>query len=182
MKAAESFVSYFESSYTVGKDLTIVSNLSDEFFCDFIRLTPLSMDKLQDYLGSSQWGKFHLKLNDLKYLCEYSDNLSRYWYILRGYSSALEKISDKPTVKNTKQVYVYYYNRYGDRRILKDEHWFEKLRWEFLDEIPKIYLEAELNNFIVKYHQAVQILLNEYRKDLENFIREVQFLVKKKNF
>jgi hypothetical protein len=50
--------------------------------------------------------------------------------------------------------------------MLRTEHWFEKNRWEFLDELQMIYNDNELSYFIRKYEKV----LNENFKIYESFI------------
>ncbi len=160
-KSALLFKSYYEN-YFIKNDEYLSQCLANEFFADFIRFTPIKLEVLESYIENGQIDDFYQSLTDFKYLVEFSDSLNRYWYLLRAYSSALSKLKANQTVKGSKKLYSYYFEKYGDRRMLRKEHWFEKKRWEFLDELQFIYGEDELSNFIYKYQQVLSENLNIY--------------------
>lgn len=160
-KSALLFKSYYEN-YFIKNDEYLSQRLANEFFADFIRFTPIKLELLDSYIENGQIDDFYQSLTDFKYLVEFSDSLNRYWYLLRAYSSALSKLKANQTVKGSKKLYSYYFEKYGDRRMLRKEHWFEKKRWEFLDELQFIYGEDELSNFIYKYQQVLSENLNIY--------------------
>ncbi len=174
MKTATAFKAYFESSYTKEDDRSGALKLSQEFFKDFIQFTPIELELLESYLAAGHIDHFYKSLADLKYLIEFSDNLSRYWFLLRGYSGALAKLKTEQTVKGTKKLYSYYFDKYGDRRILRNEHWLEKRRWDFLDELQAIYSEDELEYFIRKYQQILADNLTVYVSFMMAFIVELK--------
>jgi hypothetical protein len=166
MNTAKSFKEFFEASFKNEGDHIKVTKLSQEFFTDFFHYTPIELELLESYLNAGHIDLFYKSLSNFKYLVEFSDNLSRYWYLLRGYSGALAKLKDDQSVKGSKKLYSYYFNKYGDRRTLRNEHWFEKKRWEFLDELQEIFTDEELECFIRKY----QMVLSEYLEIYASFI------------
>lgn len=166
MYTAKSFKEFFEASFEKEGDQLKVTKLSHEFFGDFCYYTPIELELLESYLNAGHIDLFYKSLSNFKYLVEFSDNLSRYWFLLRGYSGALAKLKADQSVKGSKKLYSYYFNKYGDRRILRNEHWLEKKRWEFLDELQAIFSDEELENFIRKY----QIVISEYMKIYTSFI------------
>lgn len=148
--SVQSFKEFYETSF-LKESPENANKLASEFFRNFILSVPRKIDLLESYVKSGRMADFYNLLSDLKYLIEYSDDLCRYWYFMRGYSGALAKLKADKTVKGAKKLYVYYFDKYGDRRTIKDEHWFEKKRWEFLDELQSIYSDYELDLFIEKY-------------------------------
>lgn len=176
MKSARSFKEYFEDSFNQLEDQSKAKKLSEEFFSDFIHYTPIKLELLESYLNAGQIDHFYQSLVDLKYLVEFSDNLSRYWYLLRAYSGALSKLKTDPTAKASKKLYSYYFGKYGDRRMLRDEHWFEKHRWAFLDELHAIYNDSELDYFIGKYQRILAENFKIYDSFLRAFIVDLKSL------
>lgn len=177
MYSARSFKEYFEASFENAGDQSNSQKLSDEFFTDFIYYTPIHLELLELYLSTSHIDLFYKSLADLKYLVEFSDNLNRYWCVLRGLSGALAKLKANQSVKGSKKIYSYYFSKYGDRRLLRNEHWFEEKRWEFLDELQVIYTEDELEYFIRKYQQVLAKNLKVYISFLMTFINDLKKLL-----
>jgi len=176
MNKASSFKEYFEDSFKDEHDQVGALKLSHDFFADFIHYTPIELELFESYLSGGHIDLFYKSLSDLKYLVEFSDNLNRYWFLLRGYSGALAKLKADQSVKGSKKLYSYYFDRYGDRRNLRNEHWFEKKRWEFLDELQAIYTEEELGYFILKYQQILSDNLKCYTSFLMDFIKALKEL------
>ncbi len=174
MNSAKSFVEFYQTSFKSEVSEDIAQKLSDDFFADFIYYTPIKLDLLESYLKAGQIDYFYKSLADFKYLVEYSDDFNRYWYILRAYSGALSKLKDNLTVKGSKKLYSYYFEKYGDRRILRNEHWFELKRWEFLDELQSIYTAAELEYFILKYQRILLENLTIYKSFVKAFIIDLK--------
>lgn len=174
MNSAKPFKEFFDASFKNEDDQLGALKLSQEFISDFIHYTPIKLELFESYLSGGHIDLFYKSLSDLKYLVEFSDNLNRYWYLLRGYSGALAKLKEDQTVKGSKRLYSYYFEKYGDRRILRNEHWFEKKRWEFLDELQGIYTEEELGNFILKYQQILAENLKNYMSFLMLFIKDLK--------
>ena len=176
MNIARPFKDYFEASFMNEVDKKQGTKLSTDFFSDFFYYTPLELDLLVSYLNDGHVDLFYKSISNLKYLVEYSDNLNRYWYLLRAYSGALSKLKSDLSVKGSKKLYLYYFNKYGDRRMLRDEHWFEQKRWEFLDELQLIYTDEDLSNFVHKYHQVLTESMNIYSSFLMAFIKDLRKL------
>lgn len=176
MNTAKPFKEYFEASFQSEADQKQAMLLSRHFFTDFLHCTPLEIDSLMTYLNDGHVDMFYKSLLNLKYLVEYSDNLNRYWYLLRAYSGALAKLKADQTVKGSKKLYLYYFEKYGDRRILRNEHWFEKKRWEFLDELQAVYTEKDLSNFIKKYYLILFDTMKTYSFYLSVFMKDLKQL------
>jgi len=174
MNTAQSFKEYFESTFQVENDPNMRSVRSDEFFADVIHKTPIKLEILESYLLGGNFDMFYKTLTDFKYLIEFSDNLNRYWHLLRGYSEAMGRLKANPSVKASKRLYFYYFEKYGDRRSLRDENWFEKRRWEFLDELLNIYFEEDLRIFMLKYQQIMIENLKIYESFMVLFVRDLQ--------
>lgn len=160
-KSALSFKCYYENSFNK-EDRFLSKKLAAEFFAGFIHSTPIKLELLDSYLNKGNIDHFYQSLADFKYLVEFSDSLNRYWYLLRAYSGALSKLKANQSVKYSKKLYSYYFENYGDRRMLRKEHWFERKRWEFLDELQLINSEDELSCFIFKYQYALSENLKIY--------------------
>jgi hypothetical protein len=169
------FKNYYEESFSK-EDQSVSEKLASEFFTDFIHYTPIKLELLGSYLKAGRIDYFYQSLSDLKYLVEFSDSLNRYWYLLRAYSSALSKLKADLSVKNAKKLYSHYFEIYGDRRTLRNEHWFEKKRWEFLDELQLINREDELSVFIGKYQQVLSENLKIYESFIMTFVNDLKKL------
>ncbi len=174
MNTAKWFIEFFEASFQKKSDQQQGKKLADEFFANFIYFTPIKLELLESYLNIGQINLFYKSLIDLKYLIEFSDNLNRYWHLIRGYSEALSKLKADQSVKSSKKLYSNYFDKYGDRRSIRNEHWFEKKRWDFLDELHSIYTEDELSAFIYKYQQILNDNLEIYISFMMVFINELQ--------
>lgn len=176
MNTARFFIEFYEASFRNESDPQNAKKLTDEFFLDFIYFTPIKLELLGSYLSSGQINLFYKSLIDLKYLIEFSDNINRYWHVLRGYSETLSKLNEDLSVKNSKRLYCSYFEKYGDRRAIRNEHWFEKKRWEFLDELNTIFTEIELQKFNQKYLRVLEENFEIYRSFMMVFIHELQKL------
>lgn len=174
-KFALSFKTYYEESFSK-EDQSVSKKLATAFFTDFVHYTPIKLELLDSYLKVGRIDYFYQSLSDLKYLVEFSDSLNRYWYLLRAYSTALSKLKANHSVKNAKKLYSHYFEIYGDRRTLRNEHWFEKKRWEFLDELQLINREDELSDFIFKYQQILSENFKIYVSFLMTFIADLKKL------
>ena len=174
MNSARSFIAFYEASFEKEVDKVRAQKLSDGFFADFIYYTPIKLDLMESYLKAGQIDYFYKSLSDLKYLVEFSDNFNRYWYILRAYSGALSKLKENLSVKGSKKLYGYYFEKYGDRRILRNEHWFEAKRWEFMDELQTLYHVDELNLFVIKYQHILATNFSIYQSFVLAFINDLK--------
>lgn len=174
--SVKSFKQFYDTSFSLGTDADQAKKMSGEAIADFIYYIPEKLDLLESYQEAGQFELLYQTVADLKFLIEFSNEISRYWYVVRGYSGALAKLKADQTVKGSKRVYGYYFDRYGDRRMLREEHWFEKKRWEFLDELNSIFSESELDRFMLKYTRILS-------DDLHVFITNVMlFVIELKNF
>lgn len=171
---AKAFTTFFYDSFSNGLNDSGAQKLADGFIQDFIHLTPVKLELIRSYLDACQFELFFQSLNDLKYLNEFSDNFNRYWYVIRAYSGALAKMKRNYSIKGSKKIYYYYYQKYGDRRPLRNEHWFEKKRWEFLDELQLIYSENELDKFMFKYQQKLIESLKLYASYVLRLVAELK--------
>ena len=174
MKSAKSFKEFYEASFLMGENPDQAQKLAEQFFSDFIHYTPIKLEVLESYLSGGHVDLFYKSLTDFKYLIEFSDDLNRYWHLLRGYSGALSKLKNDLSVKGVKNLYAYYFSKYGERRVLRNEHWFEKKRWEFLDEIQNIYSEDELKSFFLKYQLIMTENLKTYTSLLMLLIKGIE--------
>ena len=175
-KSAISFKEFYEDSFSREADHLVSQKDIEEFVADFIHYTPIKLELLESYLSAGKIDFFYNSLNDLKYLVVFSDNLNRYWYLLRAYSGALSKLKADQSAKGAKRLYSYYFQKYGDRRTIRKEHWFEKKRWEFLDELHAIYSEDELETFILKYQRILSESMEIYVSFLLAFINHLKKL------
>lgn len=176
MKSARSFKEFYKTSFNKEADRSMSQKLTNEFIADFIHYTPIKLELLKSYLNAGQIDAFYNSLSDLKYLVEFSDNLNRYWFLLRAYSGALSKLKANQSVKGSKKLYSYYFEKYGDRRTIRNEHWFERKRWEFLDELQTIYTEDELEVFILKFERILAESLEIYTSFVLAFIHDLEKL------
>jgi len=173
--SVQEFKDYYEASIHVENPETAQQRVS-EFFRKFVLSTKRETVLLESYLKSGNIVKSYELLAKFKYLIEYSDDLSRYWHLMRGYSGALAKLNTDKSVKGAKRLYAYYFEKYGDRRILKEEHWFERKRWEFLDELESIFTEYEIETFAKKYQRVLIENFEIYSSFLTAFILDLKRL------
>ena len=174
MNTALSFKEFFEASFQLENDSNTATLRSDEFFTDVIHNTPIKLEILESYLLVGNFHLFYKTLTDFKYLIEFSDNLSRYWHLLRGYSEAMGRLKADQSVKGSKRLYFEYFEKYGDRRSLRDEYWYENKRWEFLDELLNIYCEEDLRIFIMKYQHRMIENLKTYESFIVLFVKDLK--------
>ena len=85
-KSALLFKEFYEASFNKEADQSVSQKNVEEFIADFIHYTPIKLELLESYLKVGKIDFFYNSLNDLKYLVEFSDDLNRYWYLLRAYS------------------------------------------------------------------------------------------------
>lgn len=175
-KSAISFKEFYEASFKKEPNQSTSQKNFEQFVSDFIYYTPIKLELLESYLNAGNIDFLYNSLTDLKYLIEFSDNLNRYWYLIRAYSGALSKLKANPSVKGASKLYSYYFEKYGDRRTIRNEHWFENKRWEFLDELHAIYREDELEAFILKYQRILADSLEIYMSFVMAFINDLKRL------
>ncbi len=179
MTSAESFVKYFNKTYIKipANKLKPPEKNENEFLNEFVAYIPEIVYELEDHIKNREINRFYIKLKNIKFLVEYSDELNKNWYLIRAYSGGLKRLMEKPDTHHAMQVYLYYFQKYGDRRLLKDENWFEEKRWQFLDELLDVENDKMLRTFI----KAKTHLLNEYfqiyKTELLKFRSEVMKLM-----
>ncbi len=178
MESAENFVRYFNKSFIrILNEKRSPEKRNNYFLSEFVELIPKITQEMQMHLDQRQLSSFYLKLNSLKYLIEYSDDLNKYWFLLRAYSGGLKRLTDVQTLENAQNVYLYYRQRYGDRRILKDENWFEEKRWHFLDQLIRVENDDSLRLFIDSSIRTLNEYFFIYKTELLNFRNDVDKLI-----
>ena len=175
MDSISSFIDYFRQTLDL-KNQGFVNemNVSKEFFLDFVNYTPPILAELEFYISQKHIEKFYARLNDLKYLCVFNEELNKYWFSMRALSGALCKLNKKRSLKSAHKVHEYYIRKYGDRKILSSENWFEIKRWHFLDELGAISETGELNDFIERNITLLKSYLDHYILNLNRFIGEIR--------
>jgi hypothetical protein len=173
--SVQSFKDYHEAFF-MNENPGKAKELASEFFRGFILSMSEKTVLLETFLNQRKIDDFYNLLSDFKFLVEYSDEISRYWYFLRAYSGALAKLNSDRSVKGAKKLYSYYFEKYGDRRTIRDEHWFEKKRWEFLDELYGIFNEYELEAFIKKFQNILTENFATYSSLLLTFVFDLKGL------
>ena len=176
MTPAERFIKYFNTAYTI-KEGNEPAKITNEFLDEFVMSVPEIIEELEKHLLKHEISDFYIKIKNLKYLCEYSEEFNRYWLLLRATSGGLKRLLEEPTVDHATEVYIYYYSMYGGRRKLKDENWFENLRWDFLDTMADMRTDDELNEFILEKIESLSSYFRLYKKELEFFIIELKKLI-----
>ena len=174
MTAAERFYKYFNCEYGSGcKSLSF----KNEFIAEFITHTPEVINELETNLIKHEINDFYIKIKNLKYLCEYSEEFNRYWLLLRSVSGGLKRLLDDPSRQNATNAYIYYYSNYGGRRKLRDESWFESNRWEFLDKLAGVTTDEELNDFILEKIASLTSYFQLYKEEVERLIIDLEKLI-----
>lgn len=177
MDAAENFIKHFNKSYKkiLGKQKSSEKNF---FISEFVDYIPEFMAEMQRDIDDRKISNFYIKLNNLKYLIEFSDELNKCWYILRAYSGGLKKLLETSTIEEAKKIHQYYVDRYGGRRVLKDENWFEEKRWAFLDQLKELKTNKSLNLFIEFYIEKLNEYFASYKKEILQFRNDIKRLLK----
>lgn len=175
MDSITSFLEYFRSTLDEkNQSISIDEKISKDFFVDFIEYTPAVIMDLRKYISDDQFNLFYQRLNDLKYLCVFDEELNKYWFAMRGLSGALLKLTEKKNLKNARAIYNYYFGKYGDRRALQNENWLENKRWLFLDSLADVNNMEELDILIEENRIILKYYLNNYHFHLIRFIEEVR--------
>ncbi len=175
MEAAISFINYFRSSLDKEiKELGQEGNISKDFFCDFIQFTPQVLHELNKYHEVKRIELFYNRLNDLKYLCVFDENLNLYWFSMRALSGTLFRLNFPGGLENAKKLHYYYIEKYGDRKMLRDENWFENKRWIFLDSLEAVTTKEELTTLIENYSVILNYFLETYQFHLNRFVEGVR--------
>jgi len=175
MEEAVSFINYFRSSLDKKvEEPGFGENISKDFFCDFIQFTPTILYELDKYLEDKRIELFYNRLNDLKYLCVFNENLNLFWFSMRALSGTLFRLNSPGGLNNAKKLHSYYLEKYGDRKVLSNENWFENKRWIFLDSLEKITSEAELITLIENNCIVLKNFFDDYKFHLGRFIEEIR--------
>lgn len=175
MTSAESFIRYYSLSNKAKFSGQTCSD--NEFLSDFLVFVPKILADLQYHIDHRQLDEFYESLPQLKFLVEYSDDLNRYWFLLRAYSGGLKRLLEKETVQHAMEVYLYYHQRYGARRIFKQDNWFEKKRWQFLDRLIDVEDAKDLAIFMEQVMEELIENFQYYKNSLLRFHREVKEIV-----
>lgn len=177
MTPAERFYKYFHQEYGYDVNTDIPLKNKHEFIEEFVDHVPEIIDELETNLIKHEISEFYVKIKNLKYLCEYSEEFNRYWLLLRSVSGGLKRLLEEPTQEHAIDVYIYYYSHYGKRRKLRYENWFENHRWEFLDKLSNVANDEELNEFILEKIDALSSYFHLYKKELNFFTLELKKLI-----
>lgn len=170
---SKAFVEYLHRIYADETNIERGEKLANAFLCDFVVYTPQKLQLIGSFaLAGNFYAAYH-SLPDLKILNAFSDELHRYWLLLRAYSGALTRLRENYSVTGAKNLYVYYFGKYGQRRVHRIDHWFEKQRWEFLDELAAIFTESDLDHFLAKYRNKFLKIQGAYLFALNKLISEI---------
>lgn len=176
MTPAERFVRNYLQSFNKAGNIEKVAH-ENEFLIDFIAFVPETIADLQYNIEHQQIDDFYNNLTSLKFLVEYSDDLNRYWYLLRALAGGIKRLLEKETVQHAMEVYLYYHQKYGGRRIFKQDNWFENKRWQFLDRLIDIETPRELMTFIEDEMRELNEYFRVYKNELLQFHNEVKDIV-----
>ncbi|RKD90573.1 hypothetical protein [Mangrovibacterium diazotrophicum] len=171
MTHVESFLNELNNS--IQADQTNGNKQQNTGLIQFIASTKNSLDNLQSYLDNKQVAQFYQEIGELKFMIEYSDEVHKNWLLIRAYSGALARLSLEVSMKHASDVSSYYEIQYGRRRILKEESWFEQLRWEFLDELKTLDDDAKLTRFLNKQHKKLNSCFQVYKSELMLFLESL---------
>lgn len=150
-----------------------LNSAENQALIDFSTMVNETLTQLQWHIDKLEIEAFYKKIEPLKYLIEYSDELNKNWYLIRAYSGAISRLLISETLENAVAVYLYYENTYGGRRILRDENWFEQNRWDFLDELKAADSEEKLHKFIQKRTKKLNQYFQVYKSELLLFTEEL---------
>lgn len=130
------------------------------------------LSSMQEQIDNKNIRAFYESLADLKFFIEYTDEINKYWYLVRAYSGALTRLLQAVSIENAGEVFQYYESKYGGRRIIRNENWFEQQRWDFLDELQSVKTVEALQKFVdkrtKKLNDSFQVLKSELLIFLQN--------------
>ncbi|WP_163712253.1 hypothetical protein [Mangrovibacterium lignilyticum] len=178
MTQVESFLNDLNNSAKQldDSDQSVGQKTSNETITRFTESTQKTLIQLQSYIDERKLDQFYKEIEELKFMIEYSDELNKNWLFIRAYSGALRFLLKDISVINAKDVFVYYEVRYGGRRILRNENWFEQIRWEFLDELQTANDQVKLSQFVSKRVKKLNDCFQVYKSELLLFIQSLQKL------
>lgn len=175
MDSIDSFIDYFRQTLdSKNQETTANTDVSKEFFLDFVNYTPPILAELDNCITGKHIERFYIRLNDLKYLCVFNEELNKYWFSMRALSGALVKLSTKKSLKNAHKVHEYYIRKYGDRKVLSNENWFEIKRWQFLNALELITEISQLDELIDQNIILLKSYLDHYIFNLNCFIEDIR--------
>lgn len=184
MDPIASFIDYFRQTLdSKNQDAIVTTDVSNDFFIDFVNYTPSILGELNNCITEKHIDRFYNRLNDLKYLCVFNEELNKYWFSMRALSGALVKLSTKKSLKNAQKVHQYYIRKYGDRKVLSNENWFEQKRWNFLNTLEAISEINQLDDLIDRNIVLLKSYLDHYIYNLNSFIEDIRkTLILKEDF
>ncbi len=177
MNSEENFILNYRRSFIKTFGIQYAEE-GEGLFTTFLNALPSILSDMQTDINLRNISDFYLKLSRFKHFIEYSDILNTHWYVLRAYSGGISRILEKPTVDNSQDVFYYYYKKYGDRRLLKDENWFEKKRWDFLEELVEIKDNQQLESFIKDKIEIINQYFDEYKAEVIRFTSHMDRILK----
>ncbi len=176
MGSVDTFIKYFKESLSCSTcQESGINALSNAFFRDFVEFTPLVIQELQTYATPGMFSRFYTRLADLKYLIVFDEDINKYWFAMRAYSGALSKLENVENIHEIKSVFNYYIEKYGERRVLASEHWFEHKRWLFLDSLKTVDSLESLREFTERQRMELQDQLNHFEAALILFIQHLKY-------
>lgn len=132
-----------------------------------------NLSSMQQNLEKKNILAFYESLSELKFFIEYSDELNKNWYIIRAYSGALSRLNNGLSLENVSATAQYYEAKYGGRRVLRNESWFEQQRWDFLDELQTVDSVAALQKFLDKRTRKLIESFHVFKSELLIFLQSI---------
>lgn len=172
MTQVESFLKNMKVIVPAASKSTYVRTQSEQQNLDeLVKTVKETLSSMQEYIDSQNIHSFYNSLADLKFFIEYADEINKNWYLVRAYSGALYRLLQSVSVENAADVFQYYESKYGGRRIIRNENWFEQQRWDFLDELQLVDSVPALHKFIDKRIKRLNSSFQVFKSELLIFIK-----------
>lgn len=174
MLQVENFLKNIHITPSASQPKPVSMTVSERKYLDhLIDSVKASLSFMQESLEKEDIPSFYESLSNLKFFIEYSDELNKNWHIIRAYSGALARINNNASLKNASTVARYYELKYGGRRILRSENWFEHQRWDFLDELQTVNTAPALQKFIDKRTKKLNESFQIFKSELLIFLQSI---------
>lgn len=174
MTPVENFLRSIQVTPSSGQLTSVsMSSTEREHLNQLVDSVKTILSSMQENIEKRDISAFYESLSELKFFIEYADELNKNWYILRACAGALTRLNNSLTIENASSVLQYYELKYGGRRILRNENWFEQQRWDFLDDLKMVNSEEALLRFFEKRTKKLNESFQVFKSELLIFLQSI---------